>query len=67
MTNDDPQDDQAAQDEEDVTIMDGTSDEEETMDIDKTLSGVGLNGDDENGPQELNSEETLNQADQNQD
>jgi hypothetical protein len=61
-----PPDDQAAQDEEDVTIMDGTSDEEETMDIDKTMAGVGLQNDD-NGPEELDSEDILNQADKDQD
>lgn len=40
---------------------------EESADVDETLKAVGLAGDDEDGPRELNSDAIISAADQHQD
>ncbi len=66
---DDPQDDQASRDDGDNSILgdspDSVDEENQTMDIDKTLNEVGLEGDDK-GPHALNSEDILKRADDDQ-
>ena len=64
-------DNQQNQSDADEEITDGKSilghAPEESADVDDTLAAVGLAGDGEDGPRELNSEAIIDAADQHQD